>query len=172
MFGCYFSAHFLLIRRGIKVEHRSASVTELQNAWILPRRPLKPFMTPSEQRLSFAHGTLRQCSRIVSSPSILSDRDRWYNTTYVLFAASILLLLLKTNTTTVLRQRSSLLKSVDLAVEILEAMDESFVAKRLAELISRNLKEVKDATVETSSFATHTNPNWYNFQIPSSVCHS
>jgi hypothetical protein len=88
----------------------------------------------------------------------------------VLFAASILLLFLNTNPTIVVLRRASLLKSVGLAVEILEAMDESFVAKKLAELISRNLKDAKEATIEASSLTEHPIPNWYTMQIPNSVC--
>ncbi|KIM97424.1 hypothetical protein OIDMADRAFT_130637 [Oidiodendron maius Zn] len=93
----------------------------------------------------------------------------WYNTTYVLFAASILLLLLNTKNTTVLLERSSLLESVDLALEILEAMDESFVAKRLAELISQNLRDAKEAAIALPLLTEHPIPNWYTMQIPNLV---
>lgn len=48
-------------------------------------------------------------------------------------------------------------------------MDESFVAKKLAELISRNLDEAKETTPEIPSVAEHPIPNWYTMQIPNSV---
>jgi hypothetical protein len=57
-----------------------------------------------------------------------------------------------------------------MAVEILKAMDESFVAKKLAELISHNLEEAKEATTEASSVAEHPIPNWYTMHMPNSVC--
>jgi hypothetical protein len=66
-------------------------------------------------------------------------------------------------------QRFSSLTSVGLAAEILKAMDESFVAKKLTELISQNLKEAKEATIETSPLTEHPIPNWYTMQIPNSV---
>ena len=68
-----------------------------------------------------------------------------------------------------LLERSSLLESVDLALEILEAMDESFVAKRLAELISQNLRDAKEATIALPSLTEHPIPNWYTMQIPNLV---
>jgi hypothetical protein len=58
-----------------------------------------------------------------------------------------------------------------MAVDILKAMDESFVAKKLAELISQNLEEAKEATTEASSVAEHPIPNWYTMHMPSSVCY-
>jgi hypothetical protein len=54
-------------------------------------------------------------------------------------------------------------------VEILEAIDESFRAKKLTKLISQNLKEAKEATIDTSPLTEHPIPNWYTVQIPNSV---
>jgi hypothetical protein len=64
---------------------------------------------------------------------------RWYNTTYIMFAASILLLpVYRLGVTT---DTNPLLMFVDMAVEILEAMDESVVARRSAELLKHHVKE-------------------------------
>jgi hypothetical protein len=54
-------------------------------------------------------------------------------------------------------------------VEILEAMDESFVAKKLTELMRQNLKEAKEATIDTSPLTEQPIPNWCTMQIPNSV---
>ncbi|PGH02031.1 hypothetical protein AJ80_08925 [Polytolypa hystricis UAMH7299] len=67
-------------------------------------------------------------------------RTWWYNTTYVMFAATIILLYVsraKSPTTT------PLIEFLDMAVEILGAMDESVVAKNSAEIIKRHLNDIK-----------------------------
>jgi hypothetical protein len=50
-------------------------------------------------------------------------------------------------------------------------MDESFVAKKLAGLISQNLEEAKETTTEASSVVEHPIPNWYTMHMPNSVCY-
>jgi hypothetical protein len=50
-------------------------------------------------------------------------------------------------------------------VEILEAMDESFVAKKLTELMSQNLKEAKEATwSHQNNSIPFTHPKTDSFQ--------
>lgn len=66
---------------------------------------------------------------------------RWYNTTYIMVAAAALLSYIK-------RARaggvSSLVRLVEMSVEILDAMDESVVARKCAEILKRHLREVDD----------------------------
>lgn len=70
-------------------------------------------------------------------------RTWWYNTTYIMVAAAALLSYIK-------RARaggiSSLVRLVEMSVEILNAMDESVVARKCAEILKRHLREV-DETV-------------------------
>jgi hypothetical protein len=74
-------------------------------------------------------------------------RTWWYNTTYVTFAASVLLYFSRLRT-----QRRSVGKDIETAIEILEAMDESIVARKLAEIVKRCLLEAGNApTVPTTS---------------------
>ncbi|KAH9211559.1 hypothetical protein DL95DRAFT_234397, partial [Leptodontidium sp. 2 PMI_412] len=74
-------------------------------------------------------------------------RSWWWNTTYIMFAAT--LLLLHANTPTSSPQRDALLSSVDMAVKILEAMDESVVAKRSADIIASHVGVIREAVVDT-----------------------
>ncbi|PYH41675.1 uncharacterized protein BP01DRAFT_418546 [Aspergillus saccharolyticus JOP 1030-1] len=75
----------------------------------------------------------------------------WYNTTYVMFATSTLLLpmsKLGPCTETVPLQRS-----VEMGVEILEAMDESIVARKSVEIIKHYLREFRSLPSSTSSLS-------------------
>ncbi|KAH6701308.1 C6 transcription factor [Cadophora sp. MPI-SDFR-AT-0126] len=82
-------------------------------------------------------------------------RSWWWNTTYIMFAAT--LLLLHANTPAASLQRDALLSSVDMAVEILEAMDESVVAKRSADIIASHVSLVREAVVDTPVLAPAIN---------------
>ncbi|CAK7213941.1 hypothetical protein SEUCBS140593_002017 [Sporothrix eucalyptigena] len=68
-------------------------------------------------------------------------RTWWYNTTYIMVAAAALLSYIK-------RARvggiSSLVRLVEMSVEILDAMDESVVARKCAEILKRHLREVDE----------------------------
>ncbi|KAH8883540.1 hypothetical protein GQ53DRAFT_732448 [Thozetella sp. PMI_491] len=68
-------------------------------------------------------------------------RTWWYNTTYIMVATAALLSYIK-------RVRSgpvsSLVRWVEMAMEILDAMDESVVARKCAEILRAHLKEVED----------------------------
>jgi hypothetical protein len=88
---------------------------------------------------------------------------RWYNTTYVMFAVSVLLLYVSRVRTPA--QSPSVVKSIEMAVEILDAMDESVVAQKSAEIIRHSLKEAIKASVETVSAPTATNTAPLNSQI-------
>jgi hypothetical protein len=67
----------------------------------------------------------------------------WYNTTYVMFAT--LTLLLPMSELGMCAETITLLRSVDMAVEILEAMDESVVAKKSVEIIKHYLKDFRSS---------------------------
>ncbi|RHZ60795.1 uncharacterized protein CDV56_104166 [Aspergillus thermomutatus] len=67
----------------------------------------------------------------------------WYNTTYVMFATSTLLLPM--SKLGLCDETIPLLRSVEMAVEILEAMDESVVAKKSVEIIKHYLKDFRSS---------------------------
>lgn len=72
---------------------------------------------------------------------------RWYNTTYVMFAASSLLLYVtRVRTPT---QCPPIVKSIEMAVEILEAMDDSVVARKSADIVKQTLKEARGTTIDS-----------------------
>jgi hypothetical protein len=83
---------------------------------------------------------------------ILTNTLRWYNTTYIVFAASILLLhLLRFQESTQKDIRQANIQVVEMAIGLLEAMDESVVAKRAAELIKQSLSVVKSNPAREST---------------------
>jgi len=92
-------------------------------------------------------------SGLGSSPSAISDRStvanrlRWYNTTYVMFAASSLLLYVTRVLTPT--QCPLAVRSIEMAVEILEAMDDSIVARKSAEIVKQTLKEARGTTIDS-----------------------
>ncbi|KAB8255400.1 RmlC-like cupin [Aspergillus pseudonomiae] len=72
----------------------------------------------------------------------------WYNTTYVMFATSTLLLpMVKLG---MCPETIPLRRSVEMALEILEAMDESVVARKSVDLIKRYLKEFSLSDAQSS----------------------
>ncbi|KAK0106311.1 hypothetical protein ONS96_003949 [Cadophora gregata f. sp. sojae] len=96
-------------------------------------------------------------------------RSWWWNTTYIMFAATLLLLL--ANTTAASPQRDALLSSVEMAVNLLEAMDESVVARRSAEIIASHLRLVREAVADALVSApaintSNNNNNLANAPLP------
>ncbi|KAJ5925646.1 hypothetical protein N7454_008285, partial [Penicillium verhagenii] len=65
----------------------------------------------------------------------------WYNTTYVMFATSTLLLPM--SKLGMCEETMPLLRSVEMGVEILEAMEESVVARKSVEIIRQYLREFR-----------------------------
>ncbi len=65
----------------------------------------------------------------------MSDRSRFYNTTYTVFAASIILVYVTQEAAEI--EIASLLKLVGMAIEILETMDECVVAAKAAQMLRR-----------------------------------
>ena len=111
---------------------------------------------------------------VLGFPSTLILSDRWYNTTYVMFATSTLLLpMVKLG---MCPETIPLRRSVEMALEILEAMDESVVARKSVDLIKRYLKEFSLSDAQSSmaniegsvpAYAAET-PSQGTFDIP--VC--
>ncbi|KAE8396212.1 fungal-specific transcription factor domain-containing protein [Aspergillus alliaceus] len=72
----------------------------------------------------------------------------WYNTTYVMFATSTLLLPM--SKLGMCSETIPLRRSVEMALEILEAMDESVVARKSVEIIKRYLREFSLSDTQSS----------------------
>lgn len=78
----------------------------------------------------------------------------WYNTTYVMFATSTLLLPM--SKLGMCAETMPLLRSVEMGVEILEAMEESVVARKSVEIIRQYLREFRTSSnQQTSSTGVH-----------------
>jgi hypothetical protein len=91
----------------------------------------------------FGHGNKNY---ITGEQITVTNTLRWYNTTYIVFAASILLLhLLRFRELTSKDLQQTNIQVVEMAIGLLEAMDESVVAKRAAELIKQSLSVVKNS---------------------------
>ena len=78
---------------------------------------------------------------------------RWYNTTYIMFATTTLLLPM--SKLGMCPQTLPLARSVEMAVELLEAMDESIVARKSVDIIAHYLREFR-ASNNTQPAATST----------------
>lgn len=85
------------------------------------------------------------------SPNADAPRNRWYNTTYVMFATSTLLLPM--SKLGPCPETVPLQRSVEMGVEILEAMDESIVARKSVEIIKHYLREFRSLPSSTSSLS-------------------
>jgi hypothetical protein len=79
--------------------------------------------------------------------SCLYKSARWYNTTYITIAASVLLLY---KSRTKERSPTSTLALIETAIEILEVMDESIVARNAAEVIRHFVRELNTVPNGTS----------------------
>ncbi|PWY91380.1 RmlC-like cupin [Aspergillus sclerotioniger CBS 115572] len=79
----------------------------------------------------------------------------WYNTTYVMFATSTLLLPM--SKLGMCAETIPLRRSVEMAVEILEAMDESVVARKSVEIIKHYLREFRPIDVQTTAGSSDGN---------------
>ncbi|OJJ48751.1 hypothetical protein ASPZODRAFT_130868 [Penicilliopsis zonata CBS 506.65] len=79
----------------------------------------------------------------------------WYNTTYVMFATSTLLLPI--SKLGVCDETAPFLRSIEMAVDILDAMEESVVARKSVEIIKHYLTEFQHPTVDDDSqYHSHT----------------
>ncbi|KAJ6115653.1 hypothetical protein N7523_006070 [Penicillium sp. IBT 18751x] len=76
----------------------------------------------------------------------------WYNTTYVMFATSTLLLPM--SKLGMCAETMPLLRSVEMGVEILEAMDESVVARKSVEIIRQYLRDFRASGAQPPAAGT------------------
>lgn len=88
-------------------------------------------------------------------PLCPSNIPRWYNTTYVMFATSTLLLPM--SKLGMCAETIPLRRSVEMAVEILEAMDESVVARKSVEIIKHYLRDFRPIDVQTTASSNDGN---------------
>ena len=102
---------------------------------------------------STASSGLGMSAGATSDRSIVANSFRWYNTTYVMFAASSLLLYVTRVLTPT--QCPSAVRSIEMAVEILEAMDDSIVARKSAEIVKQTLKEARGTTIDSVIAPSH-----------------
>lgn len=147
MLRCSSSDHFSFMLHGIRDIHPAPWKESLQNALTPLERLLRLFMTllgftPFSElgaSYSFRNGIIVVVTVLI----------RWYNTTYIMFAASIILL--RITRLDAMPETKSLLKNIDMAIEILDAMDECVVAKKSAELIRFTLTEFNRSTEAAAS---------------------
>lgn len=78
----------------------------------------------------------------------------FYNVTYITFGASVLLLYIKHHS----RDDAELFSHVSMAVAILEAMSESTVARRSAEIIEGSMRETQQKKYEMATRRNSTHP--------------
>ncbi|KAK6721014.1 hypothetical protein SNK03_004070 [Fusarium graminearum] len=121
----------------------------------------RPFLTrctpePDEQSSNALNGAVDKCvSSAQRTIEIMHEtykvhtyfRTWWYNTTYITIAASVLLLY---ESRTKERPNTGNLALIETAMEILEAMDESVVARSAAEVIKHFLRELNTIPNGTS----------------------
>ncbi|KAJ6006715.1 hypothetical protein N7451_004659 [Penicillium sp. IBT 35674x] len=115
------------------------------------RRPLKAAIEPQYIKKQRLATTIRILSDLVfttfslldvaSTLTISSHHRRYYNTTYIIFAASITLVYIFQKAGE--SELDALLKLVEMAVEILEIMEESVVTTKAAMLIRRALNRAQ-----------------------------
>lgn len=103
---------------------------------------------------------------MVSSLFIIHDEcldkgARWYNTTYITIAASVLLLY---ESRTKERSPTNTLALIETAIEILDVMDESIVARNAAEVIRHFVRELNAVPIGTSDYSTQDATSISNVQ--------
>lgn len=74
-------------------------------------------------------------------------RSWWYNTTYILYAASIILSYATQSAPAA--EKPGLFMLIDMAVEVLEAMEECFVASKAGEMIKQALSNAREQSATT-----------------------
>lgn len=82
--------------------------------------------------------------------------NRWYNTTYTLFAVSIILVYIVQEASEA--EKPTLLEHVEMAIEILESMEECVVAKRASEIIRRTVSNLRE-NVQVSASTVPMSPD-------------
>ncbi|KAJ4129069.1 hypothetical protein NW768_007600 [Fusarium equiseti] len=100
-------------------------------------RPSDEFMATVEKCISSAQKTIEIVYEAYKVHTYF--RTWWYNTTYITIAASVLLLY---ESQTKQSSTTSTLALIETAIEILDVMDESIVARNAAEVIRRFVREL------------------------------
>ncbi|KAH6950954.1 hypothetical protein DER45DRAFT_544269 [Fusarium avenaceum] len=88
-------------------------------------------------------------------------RTWWYNTTYITIAASVLLLY---ESRTKERSPTNTLALIETAIEILDVMDESVVARNAAEVIRHFVRELNAVPIVTSDYSAQDATSMSNVQ--------
>lgn len=103
-------------------------------------------MRPTGTMTSSAHGMSDSLNlRVTLFVRILAlTFHRFYNTTYTVFASSMILLYMAQVAN--IDELPALSRYVEMAIEILEVMDESIIAIKSAGMIKRALDRVKEAS--------------------------
>lgn len=91
----------------------------------------------------------------------LNNSARWYNTTYITIAASVLLLY---ESRTKERSPTNTLALIETAIEILDVMDESVVARNAAEVIRHFVRELNAVPIVTSDYSAQDATSMSNVQ--------
>ena len=153
-------------KQGIKIlkdpkwARRQRLVLQLRyyNVKMILYRPFLAYATHSDQMIPpLVKHTLAKCvdaarNTIEIMHSTFCNhvffRSWWYNTTYILYAASIILSYATQSAP--LAERPELFNLIDMAVEILEAMEECFVASKAGEMIKQALLNARNhnATIQ------------------------
>ncbi|KAF4986357.1 hypothetical protein FGRMN_10884 [Fusarium graminum] len=110
-----------------------------------PRQPSDTLMRAVEKCISSAQKTIEIVYEAYKVHTYF--RTWWYNTTYITIAASVLLLY---ESRTKERSPTSTLALIETAIEILDVMDESIVARNAAEVIRHFVRELNAVPVTTS----------------------
>ena len=71
-------------------------------------------------------------------------RTWWYNTTYILYAASIILCYVTRTVSVPGTGKTDLLRLIDMTLEVLEVMEESVVARRASDMVKNILSQVRE----------------------------
>lgn len=124
-------------------------------------RPCLIYASQSPQRLPMAlEATVAKCVDAARNTiEIMHETFRhhvffrtwWYNTTYILYAASIVLCYATRVASS--PEKPDLFRLIDMTVELFEAMEECFVARKAGEMIKQSLSSAQQhaATLQTSS---------------------
>jgi len=93
-------------------------------------------------------------------------RTWWYNTTYILYAASIILCYATRVAPST--EKAELFRLIDMTVDMFEAMEECFVARKAGEMTKQSLSSARQQTATFQPSSAHRRANSQDFvQRPS-----
>ncbi|SPJ88565.1 related to C6 transcription factor [Fusarium torulosum] len=124
-----------------------------------PRQPSDELMRAVEKCVSSAQKTIEIVYEAYKVHTYF--RTWWYNTTYITIAASVLLLY---ESRTKERSPTNTLALIETAIEILDVMDESIVARNAAEVIRHFVRELNAVPIGTSDYSTQDATSISNVQ--------